>query len=601
MKRTLLLIVFALAALVTSAQNVPLYVNKVTGAIVGPVNASTFGSANTLGDGGSGDVSLSGNNDFTGNNSTTYALRLLHTNLAGGTALTVGKSYYDSLSAVRTLTFSGSPADGSHIEVLLSVTNAPTLTIPSCKRVGGSTTAITSLALTNGVHILSWTYANSTWWLTDSVPGLLDLTTGVTGVLPAANGGTGVANTGLISVAGNFSVSAGAFYSLTLNLTADTSVFLPTAYGAKLLSDIGTKADLMQGMLYAADAGSTDAYAISLTPAITAYATGAHYRFRANTLNTGASTLAIDGLTATAIKKWSAGALADTATGDIVALQQVEVVYNGTYFVMDSPVATPASGGGGSSPLTTKGDIYVYSTADARLPVGANGARLNADSTQTTGLKWVDPVFDTTTLELVDNFPGNATQLGWRQVTTGGAGIFSTYGNNRWSYAIRTNGGSGDEANIAIAGGGASDTLPFNGSKSWKLQYLIRFNDVTSIITCVGTASNQPTGGAWPDDGIYVRYDTASDSHFRLVARSNGTDTLGTDNLGTVADTTEYTILIWCVGDGVIHASVNGGTESTLSTGIPSDNSSPFMRISNHSAANKMLVCEKFALRMSGL
>jgi hypothetical protein len=46
------------------------------------------------------------------------------------------------------------------------------------------------------------------------------------------------------------------------------------------------------------------------------------------------------------------------------------------------------AGGGGSSPLTTKGDIYTYSSADARLAVGANGKVLMADSTQTTGIKW---------------------------------------------------------------------------------------------------------------------------------------------------------------------------------------------------------------------
>lgn len=42
----------------------------------------------------------------------------------------------------------------------------------------------------------------------------------------------------------------------------------------------------------------------------------------------------------------------------------------------------------GSSPLTTKGDIFTYSTADARLPVGTNGQVLTADSAEATGLKW---------------------------------------------------------------------------------------------------------------------------------------------------------------------------------------------------------------------
>lgn len=43
---------------------------------------------------------------------------------------------------------------------------------------------------------------------------------------------------------------------------------------------------------------------------------------------------------------------------------------------------------GGSSPLTTKGDLYTYSTTDARLGVGTNGQVLTADSAQATGLKW---------------------------------------------------------------------------------------------------------------------------------------------------------------------------------------------------------------------
>jgi hypothetical protein len=42
----------------------------------------------------------------------------------------------------------------------------------------------------------------------------------------------------------------------------------------------------------------------------------------------------------------------------------------------------------GTSPLTTKGDLYVFTTTDARLAVGTDTHVLTADSTQASGVKW---------------------------------------------------------------------------------------------------------------------------------------------------------------------------------------------------------------------
>lgn len=103
-------------------------------------------------------------------------------------------------------------------------------------------------------------------------------------------------------------------------------------------ADIGSLQD--GTYIYAADSVGTDAYAITLAPAITAYADGQVFVFKAATANTGACTLAVNGLTATAIKKSSGAAtLVALEDNDIIANQKCVVVYDSdnSCFVLLNP------------------------------------------------------------------------------------------------------------------------------------------------------------------------------------------------------------------------------------------------------------------------
>lgn len=89
---------------------------------------------------------------------------------------------------------------------------------------------------------------------------------------------------------------------------------------------------------YAASSGGTDAYAITVTPAPTAYTTGQVFTFKADVANTGAATLNVNSLGAKTIKK---NVSSDLATGDILANQIVTVIYDGTNFQMQSRISQP--------------------------------------------------------------------------------------------------------------------------------------------------------------------------------------------------------------------------------------------------------------------
>jgi len=129
---------------------------------------------------------------------------------------------------------------------------------------------------------------------------------------------------------------------------------------------------------------------------------------------------------------------------------------------------------GAVSPLTTKGDVYGFSTSDARIPVGANDTVLTADSTQALGLKWAAPaagggmtLISTTTLS------GSSTTL---------SSIPQTYKHLFFVY---------DAANSSSG----LLTLKINSSSNY-------YNYSTSLIT--GGGFTDGTSGGGTTDGVVL-------------------------------------------------------------------------------------------------
>lgn len=106
------------------------------------------------------------------------------------------------------------------------------------------------------------------------------------------------------------------------------------------------------------DAGSTDAYACSLTPSLSSYVIGQVFWFKAATANTGAATINLSALGAKTIKKVAGGVTTDLATGDIRANQWVAGVYDGTNVQMLSAGGSVDGGGDVVGPAVAVADAF---------------------------------------------------------------------------------------------------------------------------------------------------------------------------------------------------------------------------------------------------
>lgn len=171
-----------------------------------------------------------------------------------------------------------------------------------------------------------------------------------------------------------------------VQIATQAQVDAGTATGSTAASLVPTPAILRSRLLsdYIVDTGAADAYAIAPSPAITAYATGQRFNFKAVNANTTASTLAVSGL-ASPKNIFKNGAFALVA-GDIRAGGIYEVEYDGTQFQLLSELGRPQVSQNGSEiyAATSSGnDTYAVTIAPTFTLLNGTQLRVKLDVANT--------------------------------------------------------------------------------------------------------------------------------------------------------------------------------------------------------------------------
>lgn len=150
------------------------------------------------------------------------------------------------------------------------------------------------------------------------------------------NDGTDTLSWGTFGASWKTALAADLDANAAIWLNSPTLANLQSAVTGGVLFTGNTSAAVLEAGMYGVDGGSTDAYVASLNPG-SSLVTGVHYRFRANTANSGAATLALSDSPAKAVKRVGNGGItSDLITGDILAGQWVDLIYDGTNFQMQS-------------------------------------------------------------------------------------------------------------------------------------------------------------------------------------------------------------------------------------------------------------------------
>lgn len=321
-----------------------------------------------------------------------------------------------------------------------------------------------------------------------------------------------------------------------------------------------------QSYTYAADTGAANAYAVSLTPAPTIGA-GSVVVFKAANANTGASTLAVNGGSATPIKKEGSVAL---IAGDIAAGQIVCVVNDGTNWQMFGVPALPVGSSTQQGILQVDG-TSITASAGIASATGApvvKGVYTGNTAFFSSGSTPSSPV----TAAFGSNIAaGNAILLfvEWFGGSLAVTSITDTLGN---SYSLVATDGTNQICYAALNSPGGANTITVNFTSTFPTLVVraFEYQNIVAVSAVDGSnVTHTDTGG-----GVYVASITTTNPSDVLVGHGimGGLHTGGTFATGYATEFTHQDSVTnsteWLVDKNVTSAGAQTltWTESTVTT-----------------------------------
>jgi len=216
-----------------------------------------------------------------------------------------------------------------------------------------------------------------------------------------------------------------------------------------------------------------------------------------------------------------------------------------------------------------------------------------------------DP-FDRSVARWVEEFAsglataGNVGSLGWTFSNNNGSSSVSLLegeADHPGIVKVKTGTTSGNDSSMALRNGiGVNDIARFDNTAGWEFQWLVRPTQVTDVAHWIGLgAYGQPFASS---GSIAVKFDTNASDATWIFQNCNGTCGTAASTVTPVAGTW-YLIRIRSLVAGTILFSVNGESEVSISSNLPTATLSPGISVRTRTAAESSLDVDWFAGQMT--